>query len=61
MYGAFDGVVAPSREQITGVDHDSSFDRSGIDELTCRTLDLETASVVLEQKGDGAIVLVMIR
>lgn len=57
MDGALDGVIAPSRKQITGVDDNGAFDGGGIDKLPIWTLDLQTTAVVLEKQSDGSVVL----
>jgi len=55
--GALDGVVAPAGEQIASIDDHGALDGSGVDELACRALDLEPAAAVLEEQGDGPVVL----
>lgn len=59
--GALDGVVAPSRQQIAGIDDTSPLDRRGVHELAVRALDLQPAGRVLEEQRDGAVVGVLAR
>lgn len=54
---ALDGVVAPSGQQIACVHDNGALYRRGVDELPRWALDLQAASVILEQQRDGAVVL----
>lgn len=60
MDGALDGVVAPAGEQVSRVDDDGALDGRCVDEDACWALDLEAASVVLEEESDGAVVLLLV-
>lgn len=57
MNGALNRVIAPSRQQIAGVDDDGVLHGSCIDKCSVGALDLQTAPVVLEEKCDGSIIL----
>lgn len=51
MFGTPDQSIAPSREQISGIHHDHSFDRCHIYEsLTTLPFDLQPSSRVLKQE-----------
>lgn len=49
MNGALDRVVAPSRQQVSGVDNDGVLDGSCVDKIPVWTLDLQATAVVLEE------------
>lgn len=60
MNRAFDGVIAPSREQVACIDHDRPFNGCRIYKLACGTLNLKPSAVILEKKGDGTVVLILL-
>lgn len=49
MYGAFNGIVGPSSQQVTCVDHDCTFDGRGIDEGSIGGTNLQATGHVLWQ------------
>lgn len=49
MNGALDRIIAPSRQQVSGVDNDGVLDGSCVNKIPIWTLDLQAAAVVLKE------------
>ena len=61
MLGALDPVVAPPAQQVPRIHHDRVLDRRRAHKGALRTLDLETADIVLEEQRDRSVVRVLAR
>lgn len=49
MNSALNRIVAPSRQQVSGVDDNGVLNRSCVDKIPVWALDLQAAAVVLEK------------
>lgn len=49
MLGAFDGLVRPSREEVTSVNDDGVLNGSRVDEIAIGRKHLQAATLVLEE------------
>jgi hypothetical protein len=60
MNRAFDGVIAPPSEEISGVDYNGALNRCGIHKLSRRAPHLKPSSIVLKEECNRAIILLMV-
>jgi hypothetical protein len=49
MNGALNCVVAPSRQQVSGIDNDGVLDGGCVDKIAVWTLNLQATAIVLEE------------